>query len=202
MGPRSRDVIAGTTGLTRKRIVLTTWGSFGDLHPYMALALELGQRGHDPVLGTLPLYKDKVESAGIEFCPIRPNTPTPDEDPELFRRAIDARTGAEVIMRELLMPYLEDSYQDTLQLVQAAPGADMLVTHLLAFGGHLVAEQTGIRWLSSVLSPMVFMSSFDPSTPPIFPWMQTVARFHPAIARLFAGIARKVSRPWVAPVNR
>ena len=202
MGPRPRDVSAPTTSLTGKRIVLTTWGSFGDLHPYMALAIELQRRGHRPVVGTLPLYKDKVESAGIEFCPIRPNTPTPEEDPEMFRRALDARTGAEVIMRELLMPHLEDTYQDTLHLVRTAPIADMLITHVLAFGGHLTAEKTGIRWMSTILSPMVFMSSFDPSTPPIFPWTQSVARIHPAIARVFGGIARRVSRRWIAPVER
>ena len=28
-----------------KRVVFTTWGSFGDLHPFMALALELQERG-------------------------------------------------------------------------------------------------------------------------------------------------------------
>ena len=187
--------------MTSRRIVLTTWGSFGDLHPYMALALELGRRGHRPVLGTLPLYRDKVESAGIEFCPIRPDTPTPEEDPELFRRALNARTGAEVIMRELLMPHLGDSYQDTLRLVETAPKVDMLVTHVLAFGAHLVAEKTGIRWLSTVLSPMVFMSSFDPPSPPILHWMRSVAKVHPAIAQFFNLIARRVSQPWMAPVT-
>jgi len=154
------------------------------------------------VVGTLPLYKDKVESAGIEFCPIRPNTPTPEEDPEMFRRALDARTDAEVIMSELLMPHLEDTYQDTLRLVETAPKADMIITHVLAFGGHLVAETKGLRWLSTVLSPMIFMSSFDRSTPPIFTWTQSVTRFHLAIAQLMGGIARRVSRRWVAPVTR
>jgi UDP:flavonoid glycosyltransferase YjiC (YdhE family) len=185
-----------------KRIILTTWGSFGDLHPYMALALKLNRRGHDPVLGSIPLYKDKVEKAGIEFCPIRPDMPTPDQDPDLFRRALAPRTGAEVIMRELLMPHLEHSYQDTLELVQAGPGADMLITHPLTFGGHLVAEQTGIRWLSTVLSPMVFMSSFDPPRPPILPWLQHVSRLHPSLARLLVGAARNVSERWVLPVTR
>lgn len=31
----------------RKRIVFTTWGSLGDLHPYLAPAFELQRRGHD-----------------------------------------------------------------------------------------------------------------------------------------------------------
>ena len=34
------------------RIVLTTWGSLGDLHQMIALSLELRDRGHDIVLAT------------------------------------------------------------------------------------------------------------------------------------------------------
>jgi UDP:flavonoid glycosyltransferase YjiC (YdhE family) len=114
-----------------KRVVLTSWGSFGDLHPYMALALELAKRGYRPVLGTLPIYKEKVENAGIEFSPIRPDTPTPEDNPELIRRAIGPRTGADVIMTELLMPHLAQSYADTLRLVESGGRADLLITHVL-----------------------------------------------------------------------
>jgi UDP:flavonoid glycosyltransferase YjiC (YdhE family) len=32
------------------RILITTFGSYGDLHPYLALALGLEQRGHRPVM--------------------------------------------------------------------------------------------------------------------------------------------------------
>ena len=31
-----------------RRVVLLTFGSLGDLHPYIALALELRARGHRP----------------------------------------------------------------------------------------------------------------------------------------------------------
>ena len=34
------------------RIVLNTFGSLGDLHPYLAVALELKRRGHHPVIAT------------------------------------------------------------------------------------------------------------------------------------------------------
>ena len=39
------------------RIVLNTFGSFGDIHPYMALALELQARGHVPVVATSNVYR-------------------------------------------------------------------------------------------------------------------------------------------------
>ena len=53
---------------SKKRIILSTFGSFGDLHPYMALALELQSRGHDPVIATMNYYREKVQNAGLTFA--------------------------------------------------------------------------------------------------------------------------------------
>jgi hypothetical protein len=37
---------------TGQKIVLTTFGSLGDLHPYIALALGLQARGHETIIAT------------------------------------------------------------------------------------------------------------------------------------------------------
>ena len=52
-------------------IILNTFGSFGDLHPYMAIALELQRRGHTPVIATMEGYREKIEDAGlpVRACP-------------------------------------------------------------------------------------------------------------------------------------
>ena len=50
-----------------KKIVFTTWGSFGDIHPFMGLALELQARGHRAAIATLSWYREKIEAAGIQF---------------------------------------------------------------------------------------------------------------------------------------
>jgi len=39
------------------RIVLSTIGSFGDLHPKIAIAIELQKRGHDVVFATHKEYR-------------------------------------------------------------------------------------------------------------------------------------------------
>ena len=49
------------------KIVITTFGSLGDLHPYIAIALGLRERGHEVVIGTSPCYRQKVESLGLVF---------------------------------------------------------------------------------------------------------------------------------------
>src|SRR5207244_7157061 len=79
----------------KKRLVFTTWGSFGDLHPFMALALELQERGYISVIATSPLYREKVEAAGIAFHPVRPDLPPPDAETsaEIIRRVSHGRGG-------------------------------------------------------------------------------------------------------------
>ena len=75
------------------RIVLATFGSLGDVHPMVALALELQRRGHVPVIATSEFYRDKITSTGVAFHAIRPNL-TPD-DKDLLRAVMDERGGPE-----------------------------------------------------------------------------------------------------------
>jgi len=43
--------------LMKKRVVLTTFSSLGDLHPYIAVALGLQGRGHEAVIATSGYYR-------------------------------------------------------------------------------------------------------------------------------------------------
>ena len=69
--------------MSSKRIVISTFGSFGDVHPYIAIALELKARGHHPVFATSEVYREKMDSAGIDLHPVRPIVPSYDQ-PELL----------------------------------------------------------------------------------------------------------------------
>jgi len=182
------------------RVAFTTWGSLGDLHPYLALAVELSRRGHDPVVATLPAWRENVERAGIEFRPIRPDV-TPD-DPnarEVVRKILDAQGGPEYLFSQLFAPHLRETYDDTLAAVK---GADLLVSHQLPNTAPIVAAQTGIRWVSGVLAPMGFLSAFDPPTPPQAPWLRGVIAMHPAVGRAFNRVGRAVTSRWIEPVYR
>src|SRR4051812_40206317 len=115
----------------KKRVVFSTWGSFGDLHPHMALALELQARGYHSTIATSPLYREKVEAEGIAFHPVRPDLPSPDAETsaEIIRRVSHRRSGPAYLFRELLVPHLRETYADTLAAVTADGGADLLVSH-------------------------------------------------------------------------
>ena len=115
-------------GLVGKRVVITTYGSLGDLNPYLGLALGLKARGHDPAIATAEFYRPFVEAEGIGFRPVRP-----DLDPngtEAVRRIMNPRRTPGHLMRKLLFPRLKESYED---LSEATWGADVLLTHPLTF---------------------------------------------------------------------
>jgi UDP:flavonoid glycosyltransferase YjiC (YdhE family) len=172
-----------------KRIVLTTFGSFGDIHPYMAIALELKVRGHNPVIATSGLYREKVEGAGLSFAAIRPELPPPrDQGQEMMDRVMEPRSGPKYLMEELIFPYVRESYED---LMQAVKGADLLVTHPITFAGPLVARTTGIPWVSTVLSPLSFFSAYDPPMPPYWPWMNKIRLLGPRFMKLFIDLVKR-----------
>lgn len=178
-----------------KRIVLTTFGSFGDVHPYMAVALGLKARGHRVIIATSEIYRPKIEAEDIGFRSIRPNL-SPD-DAEMIKQAMDPKTGTEYILRVLLFPHLRDAYED---LSDAARGADLLLTHPITFAGPLVAQKTGIRWVSSVLAPISFFSTHDPSVLAPAPWL---AKLYPmGFAGAIYRFGRLRARSWSEPVHK
>ena len=146
-----------------KRILLTTFGSLGDVHPYIAQALELQKRGHVPVIGTFDLHRSVVEGAGIEFRAIRPGLDVFGDMETVAQKLFGSWRGPEYMIREIFMKHLRDSHADTLA---AADGADLLVTHPLTFGARIVAEQKNLPWISTVLAPLNLLSAVEP---PLFP---------------------------------
>lgn len=150
------------------RIILNTFGSFGDIHPYMAIAMELKRRGHTPVIATMEVYREKVEGIGVEFVPVRPHIAEPkQQDPELIKKIMEPKTGPRFLTEEVVFPAVRESYAD---LLPAVAGADLLVTHPAAPAGPLVGRKTGIPWISTVLAPLSFFSAYDPPMPPFWHW--------------------------------
>ena len=72
-----------------KRIVFATFGSLGDLHPYVAISQELVRRGHRPLIATFEEYRGAVEAAGIEFAPMRPSMSEFGDRTAMMERLID-----------------------------------------------------------------------------------------------------------------
>lgn len=183
----------------KKRVVLTTFGSLGDLHPYIAVALGLQARGHDAVIATSGFYRQKIQALGIGFRAVRPDHPDLEADPDLVRRLMDIRKGTECVICEMLMPVLRESYEDTFA---AAEAADLLVSHPLTFTTRLVAEKKGIAWASTLLQPISFMSVYDPPVLPPAPFLARFRFLGPTFHRLLFGLGKWSIRRWCDPWHR
>jgi rhamnosyltransferase subunit B len=186
-----------------KRIVFTTWGSFGDLHPFMGLALEMQARGHRAAIATMPSYREKVQDAGIDFFPMRPDFVAVDSEKgkEIILRIMDLRDGPRYVMQELLAPFTRDTFTDTVAALNADGGADLMVSHAVPLAAPLVAAKSGIKWLSAVLSPISLSSVYDPPTPPELPWLRQLLLLHPALAKAFLVLLARFTEPWIREVR-
>jgi len=178
--------------------VLTALGSWGDVLPYLAIALGLRERGHRATLATSPCYREKVETLGVEFRNLRPDSDWID-DPSVVRRRSHPGLGLIRVAREWLLPALAETFEDTAAAVE---GADMLVSHpLAAYAARLVAESRRVPWISTMLVPVGFFSAYDETELPLPPMLSKPFRWlgprtRSAYLRLGARATRFLAEPW------
>ncbi|HEX8148968.1 MAG TPA: glycosyltransferase [Pyrinomonadaceae bacterium] len=185
-----------------KKIVISTLGSFGDVHPYVAIALELKRRGHRPVIATSEIYREKTDAVGLELHPVPPDLPgydRPDEVARMIEEMIDPKKGPERVFTQFVNPHLRGMYD---ALLDATRGADLLLTHVLSLAGPPLVEKTGIKWVSSVLAPISMFSDYDPPVFPQMPWLYRVLKLHPSVSRAAMRVGRLKLDQMAAPVYK
>jgi UDP:flavonoid glycosyltransferase YjiC (YdhE family) len=181
------------------KILFSTFGSLGDLHPYLALALEAKNRGHSPILATAPKYRAKIEKLGLGFRAVRPDLPSEDDFAPLAKRVMNLQDGPRYLFQDVLSPALRDSYAD---LLAASEDADILISHPAAMAGPLVAQKLGKKWLSSVLAPISLWSKLDPPVPPTVPHLDFLRALGPIWPTIMFALGRAGTAPWVAEVGK
>ncbi|OUL28676.1 glycosyl transferase [Nostoc sp. T09] len=180
------------------RIVLTTIGSFGDLHPKIAIALELQKRGHDVVFATHKEYESKITALGFEFYRMRPDN-TALSDPQEMTRMMDLKAGTEYVIKNWVVANLRETYTD---LINSGKDADLIVTGEGVVAARLVAEKLGIPWAFAVLQPASFLSVYDPSVIPVFPFLAKLRGFGSVINRGIIQLSKVVAKSWAEPIHQ
>lgn len=135
------------------RIVLTPFGSRGDVQPMLALGLGLRCRGHDVVVGAAPSYRAWIEELGLEFAEV-------GGDFEPWLRQQSTRNPF-TVLKSLAM-YLRDEVPLCFsQTCDAVRGADMVVTtiHLAA---HSASEAAGVPCRTILYTVQLLPSRFHP----------------------------------------
>jgi rhamnosyltransferase subunit B len=178
------------------RIVLNSWGSLGDLFPYIALGRALQARGHSAVVAVPDFYRPMVEAAGLEHADVGPEVDPSDRT--LIAAVMDPMKGPEFLIRHVIMPGLRAAHS---QLRAAAHGADLIVTHPVAFAGPVVAQELRLPWVSTVLAPASLYSRID--TPVMLPFAAAIAlrRFGAWTMRPVLAIGRRATKKWLTPVH-
>lgn len=180
-----------------KRVLIATTGSLGDLHPYLAIGLELRTRGSTVTIATNNYYRTKVERTGLEFAPMGPHVPPVNS--EAMQRAMDLKKGPEYLLRQIMYPGVPAAYAEVMDALQRA---DVIVTHPIAFAAQIAAERTGMPWISAVPSPTVFFSRFDPPVLAPYPFLAKLRPLGPSVNGIIIRLARARTKPWMAPVIR
>lgn len=141
------------------RILLTTWGSSGDLHPFLALGMELLRRGHHCALAGNPAWRQEVEALGLEFIAAGVEQ-RPDmlmDHPELFSSKNMGLNSLRALLNHGIRPVLRPMLD---ALVAASPRFDLLVAHHFALTAGTAAEISGIPWVTVYLAPGVIPSAY------------------------------------------
>ncbi len=179
-----------------RQILITSWGSYGDLYPYIGLGQALSRRGHRVVLAVPAFYRDIVERAGLEICPAGPGVDVNDR--ATIARIMDPVQGPSTVVRELIMPALAQTVRE---LEPAVRAADVVVSHPITFAAPPLAEKHGRPWVSTILAPLSFFSATDFPVLSGAPAIARLARLGPAFGRAMLRFAHLVTRTWSEPVH-
>jgi rhamnosyltransferase subunit B len=180
------------------RILLTTLGSLGDLHPYIAVGLGLRDRGHEIVFVTIKDYQSAIEAVGFEFQPLGADFMNVG-DPEMVAMMMDRNKGTERVFKDYLMVNLRDNYH---HLLAAAQGVDFMLAHEVVFAAPLVAEVLKLDWATGILAPGSFFSAYDPFVLPPYPFVAKFRWMGPKVNRLIRDLSKIVTRNWGAPIRQ
>jgi UDP:flavonoid glycosyltransferase YjiC (YdhE family) len=99
----------------------------------------------------------------------------------------------------MLLPPLEETYHD---LLKATEDADLMIAGELVFAAPLVAEKSGLPWVSLILSPWSFFSCIDPTFTVNLPILFKLRRAGPVVYKAALGLGKLATRHWSNPVRR
>ena len=150
--------------------LLATFGTLGDVYPFIAIAHALTERGIEPTIAAAAAHRDAIEGEGIRWVRMRPEI----ED-------VTAALGTDVrgaydlmlknphfILDEIYMRFLRETFDDVLA---AGADGDVVLTHSLLVGATQAAERIGVPCTRIALAPLHLQSATAPPATPGAPYL-------------------------------
>jgi sterol 3beta-glucosyltransferase len=132
------------------RILLMTYGTRGDVEPFLALAQGFLKAGHSARLAAPASFASLAAHTGVEYIPLPGN-------PEDLGAAMVQQAGGNPlrmigVMARFVFPLAAEVYG---RLREIAPGADAMVhSFLFTHAGYELAEEFGVPDFSAQMFPM------------------------------------------------
>ena len=148
------------------RIVVTTVGSLGDLHPMFPVAHALQRRGHTITFAVPPLLQDAVDNE--RFPSHTESIPPPPGGSDWDRPVAEIRSN----VRDSYGPYLDQCVR---VIAAAADGADAILSTPNQVATAIVGQRLRIPWVTLTVFPGLIPSSFTVPEPHWLPALPTPA---------------------------
>ena len=170
------------------RVLVVSVGSAGDVHPFMAVALGLRDRGHVVSFVTNPYFAPHLQQVGLPLLPVGTveQFGRATSHPALWRQVGGFGVLAAIIRRSTSTVY---------RLVEreAARGDTVVVAHPLAFGARIAHETLGVPLVTLLLAPSTLWSLEDPPVPALWigsinAWPKPAKRLVLALGDCFADL--------------
>jgi rhamnosyltransferase subunit B len=138
------------------RILLPTLGSFGDVHPVIALGLALQVRGHQVTVVTNEFFGEQVRAVGLGFLPLGTIAEGDKilNDPRLWHPT----KAFECIAQLVMLPNIRRLYQ---LIEQHADSNTVVAASGICLGARLAQEKLGVPTATVHLQPSMLRSYHD-----------------------------------------
>lgn len=142
------------------RWLLTSWGSRGDLHPFLALGRGLRARGHEVSLVGHPEWGEETNAAGLRF--VATDEPPRGNFIHDHPEVMSMKWGGLVSLHTLIHKAIAPGFDPVMTaLLAEAKTHDAMIAHHFTFPAPLAAELTGIPWATVSLAPGVVPSAYS-----------------------------------------
>jgi rhamnosyltransferase subunit B len=151
-----------------KKAALATFGTLGDVYPFIAIAHALAKRGIEPTIAAPEMYRDAIQSEGIDYARLRPDGRNIAEALGTdIRGVFEGMKKPHFILDEIYMRFLRETYDDVLCV---ASEADIVFSHSLLVGAAQAAEMLRLPCARVALAPLHLQSAKSPPMTPGAPY--------------------------------
>lgn len=149
--------------MKKKKVLLTTIGTLGDLNPLIALAKALEESEVEVHIAACEAYSSNVERENIRFRSVRPfYDPKSDELCDAILHPL--KTLPYFYRNILAKENLDFAIADFDSMIKEY---DLVIGNVFSYGAKISCLKNNVKWVSINLSPTCFFSKFDP--PSLYP---------------------------------